>query len=167
MPCQLIAGLCLRGSKIVLENVHGTKSENLFLTLCYCYIRRLNQSFRGSLLSYKDKGTIKTCKRVPRGGKKLASCCSRVAVATPCHPVATDLSPAGPFIMQTSPQNCPPPSKINFAPRNYILFTTNFTLKMKKLLLTKSTMVHIVMVSDRNKKWECVESHLEECILYK
>ena len=44
-----------------------------------------------SLLIYKYKAT-KNCKKIPRGGKKLASCCLGVAFATSCHPMAKGLS---------------------------------------------------------------------------
>ena len=39
----------------------------------------------------QQKTTIKNCKKILRGGKKMASCCPGVAVATPCHPIATGL----------------------------------------------------------------------------
>ena len=43
----------------------------------------LNQKFRRSLHNYKDKSTVKICKKVPRGSKKLVSCWPRVTFATP------------------------------------------------------------------------------------
>ena len=52
----------------------------------------LNQNFRRSLLGYNDKATVKTCKRILRGGKEMAPCCPGVAFATPCHPMATGLA---------------------------------------------------------------------------
>ena len=39
----------------------------------------------------QEKTTIKNCKKILRGGKKMASCYLGVAVATPCHPIATGL----------------------------------------------------------------------------
>ena len=39
----------------------------------------LDQNFSKSLLGYKDKATIKNCKKIPRGGKKMVSCCPGVA----------------------------------------------------------------------------------------
>ena len=43
-------------------------------------------------MAYKDKAIIDNCKKVLRGGKKMASCCPGVAFATPCHPMATGLT---------------------------------------------------------------------------
>ena len=34
-----------------------------------------DQNFRRSLLGYKDKARTKSCKKILRGGKKMASCC--------------------------------------------------------------------------------------------
>ena len=48
-----------------------------------------NQKLGISLFSNKEKVKIKRFKNIPRGGKKLESCCLGVAVATPCHPMAT------------------------------------------------------------------------------
>ena len=50
-----------------------------------------NQKLGMSLFSNKEKVKIKGFKNVPRGGKKLESCCLVMAVASPCHPMATDL----------------------------------------------------------------------------
>ena len=40
----------------------------------------------------QQKSRIKNCKKILRGDKKMASCYPGVAVATPCHPIATCLS---------------------------------------------------------------------------
>ena len=41
-----------------------------------------NHNFR-SLLGYNGKATVKNCKKLLRGGKRMASCCPGVSFATP------------------------------------------------------------------------------------
>ena len=48
-------------------------------------------NFMRYLLCYNDITTIRKVHNNSRGGKKLASCCPGLAVATPCHLIATDL----------------------------------------------------------------------------
>ena len=47
----------------------------------------LNKSFRRHLLSYKDKATIRGCRNIPRGDKRLSFCCPGVAFAIPSYPI--------------------------------------------------------------------------------
>ena len=41
-----------------------------------------NQNFRRSLRGYNDQATIKNCRKILRGDKRMASCWPGVAVAT-------------------------------------------------------------------------------------
>ena len=40
----------------------------------------------------QQKTPIKNCKKILRGGRKMASCCPGVAFAAPCHPIAKGLT---------------------------------------------------------------------------
>ena len=46
-------------------------------------------------------------------------------------------------------------------------FTTSSTLETKTSNLTKSTLTHIVMVSDKYELWVCLQSHLQGCLVHK
>ena len=46
-------------------------------------VAALSKNFRSSLLSYKDKAALGTCKKIPKGGKKLASCCPGLLLSWP------------------------------------------------------------------------------------
>ena len=54
-----------------------------------------NHNFR-SLLGYNGKATVKNCKKILRGGKRMASCCPGVSFATPslraCNAIVRNIS---------------------------------------------------------------------------
>ena len=79
---------CLRACfilHVITYKVSGIKD------LIFLYVAKtkvdLNQNFRRSLLhSYNDKAAIKNCKKILRGGKRMASCWPGVAFAPHATP---------------------------------------------------------------------------------